>query len=148
MGGGGIGWIDGPTIIDGAHIDQDAVGIHDEDVRRGLRPVKPADASVRIQEQRSWPRVSLIEKLLAQGQAWLREGRDEQALAAFSQVLQSQPGNAIAVEGRRVVLREWLLQADRDLGSGDLASAERLVDQVHSHDRAHLDLPAQSDPPV
>ncbi len=97
----------------------------------------PREARLRAAEA-TWQDV---EQLLAQGQGWLREGRDGQALAAFEQVLQSQPGNALALEGRRLVLSEWLRQAEQRSSDGELAVAERLVGQVLAHDPSHLDLP-------
>lgn len=73
-------------------------------------------------------------------------GRLEQvpdgALALYGDVLRLQPDNAIALEGRRLILGGLLAQAQSALQAGDLATAEALVARVVETDPSHLGLPA------
>lgn len=74
------------------------------------------------------------------------QGRIEQkpggALALYEEVLQLQPDNAIALEGRRSLLSGLLRQAGEALDQGDLRTATALVDRVVAADPSHLELPA------
>ena len=87
-----------------------------------------------------------IADLLERARAAQQAGRFEQvpdgALALYGDVLQRQPDNAIAIEGRRVILGALLTRAQAALEAGDLASAEALVARVVETDPTHLGLPA------
>jgi tetratricopeptide (TPR) repeat protein len=65
------------------------------------------------------------------------------ALALYSDVLRLQPDNAIALDGRRVILAGLLRDADAALDRGDVAAAQALVARVIETDPSHLDLPAR-----
>lgn len=84
--------------------------------------------------------------MLDRARAAQAEGRLEQipdgALALYSEVLQLQPDNALALEGRRDILSGLLEQAQGALDEGQVAVAEALVARVVEADPSHLELPA------
>lgn len=82
-----------------------------------------------------------LEQDLALAQSLVQQARLDEALVVFERVLQQQPDNALALEGRRQVLAIWLKQADALLSEGNLDLAQTRVDQVRRYDPAHLDLP-------
>ncbi|MEO7250996.1 MAG: hypothetical protein ABIW30_00125, partial [Arenimonas sp.] len=66
---------------------------------------------------------------------------DDVALSLLNRALQLEPDNAIALDGRRIVLARWLTQAESKLAAGEVRAAQELVDRVVADDPAHLDLP-------
>jgi len=62
------------------------------------------------------------------------------ALAAYSEVLAREPGNAVARDGQRRMLGAQLAEARLAVARGDLERASTLVDQARARDPAHLDL--------
>jgi hypothetical protein len=64
------------------------------------------------------------------------------ALALYSDVLRRQPDNAIALEGRRVILAGLLRDAEAALDRGEPDAALALVARVVESDPSHLGLPA------
>lgn len=83
--------------------------------------------------------------------AWLEEARRAQAegrhdgpggaLEAYARVLERQPDNALALEGRREILSGFLAEAERWLDQGDIEAAVAEVQRVQSLDPGHLGLP-------
>jgi tetratricopeptide (TPR) repeat protein len=63
------------------------------------------------------------------------------ALALYRHVLQREPGNAIALAGRRRLLSATLARATAALEAGDTNKAMSLVVDVRAIDPAHLQLP-------
>jgi tetratricopeptide (TPR) repeat protein len=74
--------------------------------------------------------------------ATLLEGTDSgAALELYRQVLRREPGNALALAGRRRLLSVTLVRATAALDGGDVDMAMSLVAEVRSIDPAHLQLP-------
>lgn len=119
------------------------------------RHAAAAETSLALAQSLSAPKVQMqplqaqLADLRAAGSdipAWLEQaGRpgtsDAVALALYERSLEIDPDNAIALEGRRIVLGHRLAQATSALARGATAEAERLVADVIAHDPAHLDLP-------
>lgn len=108
----------------------------------------PADALAGLEQalvQRESAEADIGERLQRARDAQA-QGRIEQlpdgALALYGQVLERQPDNAIALEGRRILLSGLLRQAGEAMDQGDLRTATALVDRVASTDPSHLELPA------
>ena len=81
-----------------------------------------------------------VEALLETATA--REGVDgDGALDLYRQVLQREPGNALALAGRTRLLSLRLDRAARALDGGDEVAAAALVREVRAMDPAHLRLP-------
>lgn len=81
-----------------------------------------------------------VEALLETATA--REGLDgDVALDLYRQVLQREPGNALALAGRTRLLSLRLDRATVALDGGDAASAAALVREVRAMDPGHLRLP-------
>ncbi|WP_188310313.1 hypothetical protein [Arenimonas fontis] len=83
---------------------------------------------------------------------WLEQARRAQAegrydgpggaLAFYGRVLERQPDNTLALEGRREVLAGFLGEAERLIAAGELDAAAAEVARVQALDPAHLGLPA------
>lgn len=69
-------------------------------------------------------------------------GGPDSALAHFAAVLELQPGNTDALEGRDDVIADMLAEAQRRLEAGELGPADALIREVREFDPAHADLPA------
>lgn len=65
----------------------------------------------------------------------------ETALVLYRQILRREPGNALALVGRRRLLSETLARATEALDRGDGGTAMALVAEVRAIDPAHLQLP-------
>lgn len=74
------------------------------------------------------------------------QGRLEQvpdgALALYLEVLQQQPDNALALQGRSEILSGLVALSQQALARGDLAQAQALAARVVQADPSHLELPA------
>src|SRR3546814_19595231 len=70
------------------------------------------------------------------------DGGSDSALARFNEVLERDPGNALALDGRNAVLSAMLAQAQRHLDAGDDAGALALIERVDALAPRHLGLPA------
>lgn len=70
------------------------------------------------------------------------DGGSDSALARFNEVLERDPGNALALDGRNAVLSMMLGQAQRRLDAGDDAGALALIERVDAVAPRHLGLPA------
>lgn len=84
------------------------------------------------------PRLEAARAARAAGR--LRGGPDS-ALVHYAAVLEAQPGNTEALEGRDDVIADMLADARRQLAAGDLEAAA-LVRDARDFDPAHADLPA------
>lgn len=69
------------------------------------------------------------------------DGGSDSALARFNDVLERDPGNALALDGRNAVLTAMLAQAQHRLDAGDDAGALALIERVDSIAPRHLGLP-------
>lgn len=69
-------------------------------------------------------------------------GGPDSALAHYAAVLELQPGNTEALEGRDDVIADMLADARQRLGSGELEAAAALIREAREFDPAHADLPA------
>jgi hypothetical protein len=121
------------------------------DAHRALRlardlsvPRARADAvaeSLRQQESQ----VTGIDRLLAQAEDARTVGNlddgEQSALPLYRRVLQLQPANNVALEGREDALSDLLQQAQAKLGERDYAAASRLVARVREYDAGHVGLP-------
>lgn len=63
------------------------------------------------------------------------------ALPLFGEVLELDPGNDTALEGREDALAEWLQRARRVLAAGDLAGAAAMIERARLFDPGHIDFP-------
>lgn len=81
-----------------------------------------------------------IESVL-QRAAGLEAAEPETALLLYRQVLRREPGNALALVGRRRLLSATLARATEALDRGDGGTAVALVASVRAIDPAHLQLP-------
>lgn len=81
-----------------------------------------------------------IESVL-QRAAGLEAAEPETALLLYRQVLWREPGNALALVGRRRLLSATLARATEALDRGDGGTAMSLVASVRAIDPAHLQLP-------
>jgi tetratricopeptide (TPR) repeat protein len=116
-----------------------------DDARRDIALAQALDAPV-VALQPLRERLRTLEEasidvpaLLARASA--PEASDEQALALLDQVLAIDAGNAVALEGRREIFSEWLLQAERDLDAGEVEKAREKISRVIAADPGHVDLP-------
>lgn len=85
------------------------------------------------------PRLAAARRARAEGR--LHGGADA-ALAHYAAVLELQPGNTEALEGRDDVIADVLAEARRRLSAGELEAAVALVREAREFDPAHADLPA------
>lgn len=69
-------------------------------------------------------------------------GGPDSALAHYAAVLEAQPGNTEALEGRDDVIADVLAAARRQLAMGELEAAASLIRDARELDPAHADLPA------
>ncbi len=70
------------------------------------------------------------------------DGGSDSALARFNEVLERDPGNVLALDGRDGVLAGMLAQAHKRLDCGDDAGALALIERVDAIAPRHLGLPA------
>ena len=111
---------------------------------RGLAAPASDLADIELELQRRESDEADIAAWLEQARQAQAEGRHEGpggALEAYARVLERQPDNALALEGRREVLAGYLATAERLLAAGDLAAAAAEVERVRSLDPGHLGLP-------
>lgn len=76
----------------------------------------------------------------AQASGALHDGADS-ALALYVRVLEREPANVEALEGREDMLAERVQEALAALRLGQLHRADALIDSVRGHDPGHVDLP-------
>lgn len=69
-------------------------------------------------------------------------GGPDSALVHYAAVLELQPGNTEALEGRDDVIADMLGEARRGLARGELEAAATLIREAREFDPAHADLPA------
>ena len=69
-------------------------------------------------------------------------GGPDSALAHYAAVLELQPGNTEALEGRDDVIADMLADARHKLEAGELEAAAALIRESREFDPAHADLPA------
>lgn len=69
-------------------------------------------------------------------------GGPDSALAHYAAVLEVEPGNTEALEGRDDVIADVLADARRQLGAGELEGPAKLIREARDFDPAHADLPA------
>lgn len=69
-------------------------------------------------------------------------GGPESALAHYAAVLELQPGNTEALEGRDDVIADMLAEAGRKLARGELEAAATVIREAREFDPAHAELPA------
>jgi len=70
------------------------------------------------------------------------DGGSDSALARFNEVLERDPGNVLALDGRDGVLASMLAQAHKRLDVGDDAGALAMIERVDAIAPRHLGLPA------
>ncbi|MDP1697389.1 MAG: hypothetical protein Q8L45_06365 [Xanthomonadaceae bacterium] len=70
------------------------------------------------------------------------DGDSDSALARFNEILERDPGNVLALNGRDDVLAGILAQAHKRLDAGDGAGALALIEHVDAIAPRHLGLPA------
>jgi hypothetical protein len=100
-----------------------------------LVQLQPLQARLRTLEEASVDIPGLLARAAAPGID------DAQALALLDQVLAIDAGNALALEGRRELFAQWLLQAERELDAGQVAAARARIERVMAEDPGHVDLP-------
>lgn len=87
-----------------------------------------------------------LDRLLADARAAEAAGRldggADSALAHYRRMLDREPGNPVALAGRRSVLDRLLGQAESALMAGDPASAAAAIDRVAAIDPGHAGLPS------
>ncbi len=87
-----------------------------------------------------------LDRLLADARAAEAAGRldggADSALAHYRRMLDREPGNPVALAGRRSVLDRLLEQAESALMAGDPASAAAGIDRVAAIDPRHAGLPS------
>lgn len=105
-------------------------------VRLGM-PSERVEALRRALMARAEPSIEAVLQRAAAAEATAPDS----ALALYRQVLQREPGNALALAGRRRLLSATLARATDALDRGDTAMAMALVMAVRETDPAHLQLP-------
>jgi hypothetical protein len=86
-----------------------------------------------------------VDRLLAQADAARKarhlDGDDEAALPLYRHVLELQPSNNAALEGREDALSDLLQQAQDKLSKREYTEASELVARVREYDAGHVGLP-------
>ena len=100
-----------------------------------LVQLQPLQSRLRTLEEASVDIPSLLARAAAPGVD------DQQALALLDQVLAIDAGNTLALEGRRELFAQWLLQAEHELDAGQVAAAGARIERVIAEDPGHVDLP-------
>lgn len=100
-------------------------------VERALRDRETADADIA-------PRLVAARAAREAGR-WL--GGPDAALAHYAAVLELQPGNTEALEGRDDLIADVLADAQRRLAAGDLEAAAALVREARGFNPSHAELP-------
>lgn len=101
-----------------------------------LRAIPGADEDVKRLEsdlksvRKVRPLLSQAADLLQQGKALKPEGRDRNALSLYRQVLEINPGNAVANQGIEHIQRQVLDKALRAVAGDDFAAADAALDQA------------------
>ncbi|GAB3744711.1 hypothetical protein [Lysobacter olei] len=103
-----------------------------DSVERAMRQREIAEAGIA-------PRLASARAARAAGRM---HGSADSALAHYAAVLELQPGNTEALEGRDDVIADMLADARRRLAAAELETAVALVREARGFDPAHADLPA------
>ena len=103
-----------------------------ESLERAMRQREMAEAGIA-------PRLAAARAARAAGRL---HGGPDSALVHYAAVLELQPGNTEALEGRDDVIADMLGDARRRLGAGELEASVALVREARDFDPAHADLPA------
>lgn len=113
---------------------------------RGLGlPKAKVDATEQALRQREVAAAGIGPRLQAAGAARAAgrlHGGPDSALAHYAAVLDLEPGNTEALEGRDDVIADMLAEAQRGLARGELEAAAALIREAREFDPAHADLPA------